>query len=141
MANLMNDNFATVGAKLSCSYPVSDEYLLPRNPPTFILLHVSRNTVLTHLLELNASRACGIDGLMARLLKDAGQGIVIPLTHIFILSIETNTFPDCWKTTIVSPLYKDGDRAAANISINLLACYLSLVYYLGKQYMNRCMDF
>ena len=114
MANIMNEHFASVGANLSSGFPVCDDYMLPREPPTFNLLHVSHSTVFEHLKELNASKSCGIDGLTARLLRDTGDALVTVLTHIFNLSIDTNIFPEQWKTAIVTPLYKDGERSLPN---------------------------
>ena len=114
MANAMNKHFATVGENLSKEFPPSEEYLLPSTVPTFNLLHVSPTNVMSHLNSLSASKSCGTDGLTAGLLKDSGDAIVLPLTHIFNLSIGSNFFPNTWKVALVTPLFKDGDKSKAN---------------------------
>ena len=67
---------------------------------------------------------CGIDGLTANLLKRAGPSVFKPLTYIFNLSLCTHVFPECWKSTSVTPTYKEGSKSdPANYhTISLLPC-------------------
>ena len=62
------------------------------------------------LSALKPSKSCGMDGLTARLLPDCGKSIVLPLTHIFNLSLSHSVFLTYWKTSTVTPFFKDGSR-------------------------------
>ena len=52
------------------------------------------------------NKTCGLDGISARLLKDASPVIVPSLTFIVNLSIRTGIFTDDWKISKVTPIYK-----------------------------------
>ncbi len=64
--------------------------------------------------ELNPSKSGGMDGVTARLLKDAGDTIIPSLTHIYNLSITKKYFPTDWKLASVSPLFIEGDCNSSN---------------------------
>ena len=51
-----------------------------------------------------------VDGIPARLLKDAAPTISAPLTAIINLSISTSTVPKEWKLARLVCLHKDGDK-------------------------------
>ena len=62
------------------------------------------------LNALKPSKSCGLDSLTARLLRDCGNAIILPLTHIFNLSLRQSVFPSIWKTSFGTLLYEDGPR-------------------------------
>ena len=72
-----------------------------------------------------ASKGTGLDGIPARLLKDAAPSISAPLTAIINLSISSAVLPEEWKYARVVPLYKDGDKKCMDnyrpISVLLVA--------------------
>ena len=84
------------------------------HPPIFELTKTDYATVEKHLMHLGPSKACGTDGLTARLLRDAGDNVIIPLLHIINLSIVTKIFLEKWKEGVVTPLYKEGDPTQPN---------------------------
>ena len=53
----------------------------------------------------------GSDEISYRLLKEAGPGVVGPLTTLFNLSLHSNRVPDEWKEAIVCPIFKGGRKA------------------------------
>ena len=111
MANIMNDHLATIGSVLGEAHAeVNFKHFLPTAPPTFNLTKIDAQSVYTLLTEVCPSKACGLDGLTVRLIRDADDTLVCPLTHIFNLSIPTGVFPEDWKIAVVSPLYKDSPR-------------------------------
>ena len=59
--------------------------------------------------DLKPSHSCGMDGITARLLKEAGPSIYPVIQHIVNLSISHKCFPDCWKIGRITPLHKEGD--------------------------------
>ena len=98
MAEAFNNYFSGVGKNLA------DEIPLPKNEPeayleptdtTFSLKSPSINTVYNLLLSI---------------LKIASHVVAPSLTAIFATSISTGMFPQEWKTSRVSPVYKSGTR-------------------------------
>ncbi|EDO25908.1 predicted protein, partial [Nematostella vectensis] len=54
------------------------------------------------------SKATGLDGISAKLLKLAGPAIDMPLCKIINLSIKQSIFPTKWKQARVTPVFKAG---------------------------------
>ena len=75
-----------------------------------LLKPVSAAFVHRQLRLLKTSKGTGLDGIPARLLKDAAPSISAPLTAIINLSISSAVLPEEWKYARVVPLYKDGDK-------------------------------
>ena len=72
------------------------------------------------------NKACGLDGISTRLLKDAAPVIALSLTFIVNLSIRFGIFPDDWKIAKVTPIYKDEIKLAPIITDQYLFYQLSL---------------
>ncbi len=62
------------------------------------------------MTDIKPAKACEEDSITARLLQDCGDCIVASLMHIINLSLATSCFLWQWKTSLVSPLYKEGAR-------------------------------
>ena len=87
--------------------PVSidfSDYIKPVSH-VFTLTETSIDTVLKLINSLPLNKACGLDGISCRLLKEVAPIVVPSLTHIINLSIITGIFPDEWKLARVSPIY------------------------------------
>ena len=66
---------------------------------------------VTGLLQnLEQSKATGIDGIYARLLKETADIIGISLTNL----INTGSYPEEWKSSKVFPVFKTGKRSDKN---------------------------
>ena len=59
---------------------------------------------------LPSKKSSGLDGISAKLLKDAAHDIAGPVVDIFNLSLRTGIFPDNWRLTKVTPVFKDGNK-------------------------------
>ena len=81
----------------------SSQSLLSLKPVSAAFIH-------RQLRLLKTSKGTGLDGIPARLLKDAAPSISAPLTVIINLSISSAVLPEEWKYARVVPLYKDGDK-------------------------------
>jgi hypothetical protein len=62
------------------------------------------------LSTMKSSHTCGADQLDSYVIKLCGDIICPALTHIFNLSILTQTFPQDWKLAKVVPIHKGGDK-------------------------------
>ena len=62
------------------------------------------------LRGLKTSKAHGVDGIPARLLKVAARELALPIATIFNYSLSTGTIPAEWKQARVTPIFKEGDK-------------------------------
>ena len=53
----------------------------------------------------------GVDGVLSKIIKHVGPSLICdPLCHIFNLTFSTGTIPDELKVSLVTPVYKSGDK-------------------------------
>ena len=91
--------------------------------------HVTYDAVFNLLRTQNVHKACGPDGLSARILRECAEEIAVPLTKICLLSFQQGKFPTVWKRAHITPVYKKGDKKDPNNyrPISLLPiCYKTL---------------
>ena len=67
--------------------------------------------MLQHLLSLKTNKAIGLDSISARPLKYGARAICRSVTNLLNLSISSGKFPDVWKCSKVTALFKCGDRS------------------------------
>ncbi len=113
IAEVINQHFCNIGHKLaSCFTDVISDELLDRmrndSDTSFSFEPVTLKEVAELMRGLSPSKACGANGLTARLLKAYGDTIHPVLIHIFNQSFTRNEFPAVWKVAKVTPLYKEG---------------------------------
>ena len=80
----------------------------------FVLEEVSSGFVQKELLKMKSTKATGLDGIPARLLKDAANEISRPVAYLIYLTISTCMIPSEWKTAKVTTIYKSGDKSDPN---------------------------
>ena len=56
------------------------------------------------------NKANGPDKISPQELKGLAEDVAPHLTSIFITSLETGRIPNQWKTILVLPIFKKGDR-------------------------------
>ena len=78
---------------------------------TFELWGVSPNLVLNIIKSLPAKNSLDLLGISTNLLKFVAYQIMVPLAHIFQLSIEQGIFPEKLKKSRVVPIYKTGEKS------------------------------
>lgn len=121
VANSLNDYFSTVAKNLVTKLSIKtdrfgvahiQDHYAKKGVQTnaFSFKKVTEETVLKKLLELNPTKATGVDNMPARFLRDAAQVISPSITHIVNLSIESGKFPSELKLARVIPLYKKGSK-------------------------------
>lgn len=72
---------------------------------------ISESDYSQSVKKLKPKRAAGFDGIPPYVVKGCSDFFKIPLLYIFNLCIKTKTFPCLWKTSIVSPIFKSGERS------------------------------
>ena len=66
----------------------------------------SNNRVKDIISKLDTTKATGIDGISARILKECAEELLYPLTLLFNLSFRSGTVPSSWKKANVTPEHK-----------------------------------
>ena len=88
--------------------------------------HISLEGVTKLLKDLNPHKAPGPDGVPAQILKIAAEEIAPALKLIFEKSLESGELPPSWLCANISPIFKKGDRTAANnyrpVSLTSISC-------------------
>ena len=108
-----NEYFSTVGSMLSKAikdYDTDPLSFLTVAHNIFNFNFITIDEVISALNLLPSKKSSGLDGISAKLLKDAAHNIAGPLVDIFNLSLRTGIFPDDWKLAKVTSVFKDGNR-------------------------------
>ena len=69
-----------------------------------------RGRVALLLRELSTHKACGADGLSARILHECADEFAVPLEILCRLSVRSGVFPSEWKRANVIPVHKKGSK-------------------------------
>ena len=113
MANTMNNYFTDIGPNLAAGMPASlldVDYNFDGSRDKFSLKHTTVDAVKKLILKISNNKSTGIDGVPIRFLKmtiDISSKIIC---FIINMSIDTLTVLRGWKTCVLTPLYKDGER-------------------------------
>ena len=75
-------------------------------PPDLL---ISEEDVFSLLAGINCSKASGDDKISGTMLKHTAISIAPLVAILFNMSIKSGVFPDCWKTSNVSPIPKSGN--------------------------------
>ena len=117
ISNRLNHHFCSVGPILANEIPLTDakftDYVLPL-PHVFSLTKTSNDIVLKLIQSLPPNKASGLDGISAKLLKEAGPIVSASLTYIINQSLTSGIFPDDWKVARITPIHKDDIKTNPN---------------------------
>ena len=121
ICEVFNVHFASIGPKLAEEIPVNVtghsylDYLTIQNfEHCFQFQETNTSAVFSLLSKLCKSKATGLDGISAELLRVCPDLIAESLCAIFNRSMNTGIFPTDWKSTKVIPLFKKGERRDLN---------------------------
>ena len=107
-----NHFFTSIAGKLCERFRLST-FIKPQTPRVnnkFSIEEVNEKFVFDELKRLKSKKATGLDGMSARLLKDAALVIAKPITYIINLTISTSEIPPELKEAKVLPIFKNGKR-------------------------------
>ena len=113
MAEEINNFFIDIGQNLAESIPESlleIDYNFNGNYPKFRLETIDREEVRKLPNNVSANKSTGIDRAPIRFLKLQSDKVLDILTYIINLSISKQV-PQGWKTSIITPLYKNGKKS------------------------------
>ena len=126
-AEVFNDYFGSVSHVIDANATIDE-------PVTSTDYELSSITITCQdvLLNLKLNKACGLDMINHRLLKESVDIISKPLTCIFNKSLSLGRFPNQWKMANLVPIHKANEK-------RLLKNYrpISLLSCLGKVF-ERC---
>ena len=114
IAETLNQHFCDIGPgvqrdintdKTAADYPLL--YLAP----VFEFDKITTSDVTDSINQLSSSMSCGIDGITSLLVKTARHALCPILCHLFNQSANQRIFPDVWKFTTITPLFKEGDNS------------------------------
>jgi hypothetical protein len=109
MANIFNIRFASVFTQ-ECQYDYLPD-LPAADIPRMETFSVTVEGVRKRLEGLNIRKASGPDGIPARFLQHMCAEICEPVALLFQQSLTTGSLPLDWKTALVHPIFKKGDRS------------------------------
>ena len=79
--------------------------------PNSIVLNSTSETQIKQIINELKTRKCpGIDNIWSETLKIISNNILSPLTYIINKCLDTGTFPPIFKTAVITPIYKSGDK-------------------------------
>lgn len=106
-AELLNRAFSSkFRARYEGQLPTAPDYSLdPLREFT-----VTPEAVHNVLNSISPHKACGPDGVSARVIRECSEEITVPLTIICCLSLEQGKVPRSWKQANVIPVHKKGQK-------------------------------
>ena len=119
LSNAFNDHFSTTGTKVANEVSlVTDgssyaDYIVSSNNK-FFFSPISSSNVFSLLNKLSKSKATALDNISPKLIRECEDLFLVPLRNIFNKSLSSGLFPDDWKCTRVTPLFKQGERTDVN---------------------------
>jgi len=72
-------------------------------------LNISEDEVFNVLLDLDASKAMGSDGIPPIVLQRCALTLYQPLSYLFNLTLQFSYLPSDWKVHKIVPIFKSGD--------------------------------
>lgn len=76
----------------------------------FTVPSITTDFVLKQLKSMSNSKATGLDGFSVNILKISAPATIASITKVCNLSLETGKFPDKWKESKVTPIFKKGKK-------------------------------
>ena len=109
-AEVFNNYFNSVFTRSNYTLPGMED--LP-SPPSNQISSISTNQteVCTILLNLNANKAMGNDGISPHTLKHCAYSLAPALTILFNKCFEHSTIPTEWKIQRIQPIFKSGSKS------------------------------
>ena len=103
-------------------------------------IDISVSDVYNVLINLDPTKAMGIDRIGPGILKHCAQALCVPLHYLFSFSLCNQCIPPIWKIYKITPVFKSGDKhSVANYRPISLLCSVSKV--LERLIYDKIIDF
>ena len=123
-ANLYNKYFNPVFTMDSCTIP--DLNTIPSLSFWAYWQHqIFWAEVFEALTCLGPNKAMGIDMISPKILKYCAAALVQPVYHLFTLTLSQQQLPLDWKTRIIIPMFKSGNKNQVNNYHPISLCIIS----------------
>ena len=87
------------------------ETYLRESNSSFEEVTLSDEEIKTAFFSLKGGKSPGFDDINYHIVKQNFNSLLVPLKHIFDLSLKRATFPEKMKTVRVTPVFKSGDTS------------------------------
>ena len=113
ISNILNNYFASTFTDKVHYCPATDIVCDSDDRPFIDRVTVTADLVYKTLSNLQPKTSIDVDGLSYKILKNGGRAVSHYLAQLYSLSLELCRIPASWKTAIVTPLFKTGDKTLA----------------------------
>lgn len=116
MANYCNAFFINVGKKMAdkIKRPKIITQIKSKYPSSMFLKPVNKNEIIKHINSLKNNCSPGYDGIQTKIIKQFYTYMINPLVHIINLIFKNGIVPESFKTSVVTPIFKTGDKNKIN---------------------------
>ena len=114
IVNAFRNYFQSVYIESSSNNLPTNNYIQTNASGAINVTRISEEEICRAFCKFSASNTCGNDGIPAFLIKDCKTIFVAPLLYIFNLILQTEKFPNSWKTARLCPIFKNGDKSVIN---------------------------
>jgi len=110
-ANVFNEYYVNICDSLAPDQKNTyvDPFVAPMHQSMF-LTPVSDAEIKRHILTLKTNSSAGPDGIRSTIIKNNTQVLTKPLTHIINTIFLTGVVPSSFKTSIITPIFKSGNK-------------------------------
>jgi len=74
--------------------------------PSLPEINFTEHDVFSLLSQIDPYKACGLDNISTRVLKEQALELTPMITHLFKQSLATGEFPPEWKSGYITPVFK-----------------------------------
>ena len=96
------------------------------------LRKVTLDDVKNAIRQIKAKMTMGPDNIPAFLIRDCAILLAYPLCIIYNMILENSVFPDLWKLSKVTPIFKKGDKYYTELPLQFLQTVLLYIAILGR---------
>jgi len=140
IAEHFNEYFVDVGVKMARNFGYSNDDASVRRlnvPSSMFVQPIQANELITLINKLKNDTAPGLDGITANVIKSVHLRIIEPLRHIINLIISTGKIPKQFKTAVVTPIHKSGNKNDIQNyrPISQITCFAKIL----ELYLKKCL--
>ena len=113
IADTLNKQFVSSGIPEDPNWVIPSLSPAPELSAPLTRVVTTTATVCKHLKLLKNCKSPGEDGIPNEVLKWLAPSLSYPLCLLFNMSYRTGVFPSVWKSAVIVPIYKKGQRSQA----------------------------